>query len=188
MAMARRRSTTWRRARCAASTAGTAATRRHQWSTSRASQRAPRARGAASQRQPTQPCRRRLFDFPIAASSGAPPTWPAPSTPRAASCSILRQCLEKLGLRVVTVDLATSGKPSPASVHPREVARHHPRWRARGVHQRSRQRRQRDGDRVRALHAARGATSAASSRRRRLGRHDAGHARRCARCRSAARR
>ncbi|WP_425261912.1 Tm-1-like ATP-binding domain-containing protein [Rubrivivax sp. RP6-9] len=38
----------------------------------------------------------------------------------------LRQCLEKLGLRVVTVDLSTSGKPSPASVHPREVARHHP--------------------------------------------------------------
>ncbi|HYN60926.1 MAG TPA: Tm-1-like ATP-binding domain-containing protein, partial [Rubrivivax sp.] len=38
----------------------------------------------------------------------------------------LRQCLDKLGLRVVTVDLSTSGKPSPASVHPREVARHHP--------------------------------------------------------------
>jgi uncharacterized protein (UPF0261 family) len=27
---------------------------------------------------------------------------------------------------VVTVDLSTAGKPSPASVHPREVARHHP--------------------------------------------------------------
>jgi hypothetical protein len=27
----------------------------------------------------------------------------------------------------VTVDLSTSGRPSPASVHPREVARHHPR-------------------------------------------------------------
>jgi len=40
--------------------------------------------------------------------------------------AFLRQCLEKLGMRVVTVDLATSGKPSPASVHPREVARHHP--------------------------------------------------------------
>ncbi|MCU0775558.1 MAG: Tm-1-like ATP-binding domain-containing protein [Ideonella sp.] len=39
----------------------------------------------------------------------------------------LRQCLEKLGLRVVTVDLSTSGKTSTASVHPREVARHHPR-------------------------------------------------------------
>ncbi|WP_353506185.1 Tm-1-like ATP-binding domain-containing protein [Variovorax brevis] len=40
--------------------------------------------------------------------------------------SFIRQCLEKLGMRVVTVDLSTSGKPSPASVHPREVARHHP--------------------------------------------------------------
>ncbi|WP_205854785.1 Tm-1-like ATP-binding domain-containing protein [Piscinibacter defluvii] len=40
--------------------------------------------------------------------------------------SYLRQCLEKLGLRVVTVDLSTAGKTSTASVHPREVARHHP--------------------------------------------------------------
>jgi uncharacterized protein (UPF0261 family)/ABC-type branched-subunit amino acid transport system ATPase component len=39
----------------------------------------------------------------------------------------LRDCLEKLGLRTVTVDLATSGRPSSAMVHPREVARHHPR-------------------------------------------------------------
>ena len=38
----------------------------------------------------------------------------------------LKQCLERRGLRVVTVDLSTSGKPSSASVHPREVARHHP--------------------------------------------------------------
>jgi uncharacterized protein (UPF0261 family)/ABC-type branched-subunit amino acid transport system ATPase component len=38
----------------------------------------------------------------------------------------LRTCLERLGLHTVTVDLATSGKPSPAMVHPREVARHHP--------------------------------------------------------------
>ncbi|HZO03366.1 MAG TPA: Tm-1-like ATP-binding domain-containing protein [Burkholderiales bacterium] len=39
----------------------------------------------------------------------------------------LKSCLEKLGLRTVTVDLATSGKPSSANVHPREVARHHPK-------------------------------------------------------------
>ena len=39
----------------------------------------------------------------------------------------LRDCLEKLGLRTVTVDLATSGRPSSATVHPREVARHHPK-------------------------------------------------------------
>src|SRR6202035_621989 len=32
-----------------------------------------------------------------------------------------------LGVRTVTVDLATSGKPSAAMVHAREVARHHPR-------------------------------------------------------------
>jgi len=38
----------------------------------------------------------------------------------------LRSCLEKLGVRTVTVDLATSGTPSPAMIHPREVARHHP--------------------------------------------------------------
>jgi len=38
----------------------------------------------------------------------------------------LKSCLDKLGVRTVTVDLATSGKPSPAMVHPREVARHHP--------------------------------------------------------------
>ena len=42
----------------------------------------------------------------------------------------LRNCLEKLGLRTVTVDLSTSGKPSPAMVHPREIARHHPRGEA----------------------------------------------------------
>ena len=35
-------------------------------------------------------------------------------------------CLEKLGLRVVTVDISTSGRPSAAMVHPREVARCHP--------------------------------------------------------------
>src|SRR6266849_4522739 len=39
----------------------------------------------------------------------------------------LRDCLERLGMRTVTVDLSTSGKPSSAMVHPREVARHHPR-------------------------------------------------------------
>jgi uncharacterized protein (UPF0261 family)/ABC-type branched-subunit amino acid transport system ATPase component len=39
---------------------------------------------------------------------------------------LLRDCLQKLGLRTITVDVSTSGQPSPASVPPREVARHHP--------------------------------------------------------------
>ena len=43
--------------------------------------------------------------------------------------NFIRACLERLGLRVVTVDVATSGKPSPAMVSPLEVARHHPRGR-----------------------------------------------------------
>ncbi|GIL05175.1 MAG: hypothetical protein BroJett031_16950 [Betaproteobacteria bacterium] len=38
----------------------------------------------------------------------------------------IKQCLDKLGLRSVTVDLSTSGATSTANVHPREVARHHP--------------------------------------------------------------
>ncbi|MCU0635244.1 MAG: Tm-1-like ATP-binding domain-containing protein, partial [Gemmatimonadaceae bacterium] len=39
----------------------------------------------------------------------------------------LRACLDRAGVRTVTVDLSTSGKPSSANVGPSEVARHHPR-------------------------------------------------------------
>ena len=67
-----------------------------------------------------------MFDFPIAASSGRAAYVAGTFDTKGRELFYLRQCLEKLGLRVVTVDLATSGKPSPASVHPREVARHHP--------------------------------------------------------------
>src|SRR5882672_2000755 len=38
----------------------------------------------------------------------------------------LKNCLDKLGIRTVTVDLSTSGATSTANVHPREVARFHP--------------------------------------------------------------
>ena len=39
----------------------------------------------------------------------------------------LKNRIDKLGLSTVTVDLSTSGRPSPADVGPQEVARHHPR-------------------------------------------------------------
>jgi uncharacterized protein (UPF0261 family)/ABC-type branched-subunit amino acid transport system ATPase component len=39
--------------------------------------------------------------------------------------TFLANNLRRLGLKVVTVDLATSGRPSPADISPREVARHH---------------------------------------------------------------
>jgi uncharacterized protein (UPF0261 family) len=67
-----------------------------------------------------------VFDFPVAASSGRAAYVAGTFDTKGRELYFLRQCLEKLGLRVVTVDLATSGKPSTAAVHPREVARHHP--------------------------------------------------------------
>jgi uncharacterized protein (UPF0261 family)/ABC-type branched-subunit amino acid transport system ATPase component len=67
-----------------------------------------------------------VLEFPVAASSERCAYVAGTFDTKGRELAYLRQCLEKLGLRVVTVDLATSGKPSPASVHPREVARHHP--------------------------------------------------------------
>ncbi len=68
----------------------------------------------------------KVLEFPVAASSGRAAYVVGTFDTKARELFFLRQCLEKLGLRVVTVDLSTAGKPSPASVHPREVARHHP--------------------------------------------------------------
>jgi uncharacterized protein (UPF0261 family)/ABC-type branched-subunit amino acid transport system ATPase component len=67
-----------------------------------------------------------VFDFPVAASAGRAAYVAGTFDTKGRELFFLRQCLERLGLRVVTVDLSTSGRPSPASVHPREVARHHP--------------------------------------------------------------
>ncbi len=68
----------------------------------------------------------KVLPFPVAASSGRAAYVVGTFDTKGRELLYLRQCLDKLGLRVVTVDLATSGKPSTASVHPREVARHHP--------------------------------------------------------------
>jgi uncharacterized protein (UPF0261 family)/ABC-type branched-subunit amino acid transport system ATPase component len=67
-----------------------------------------------------------IIEFPVSATSTRAAYVAGTFDTKGRELAYLRQCLEKLGLRVVTVDLATSGKPSPASVHPREVARHHP--------------------------------------------------------------
>ena len=67
-----------------------------------------------------------MFDFPVAASSGRAAYVAGTFDTKGRELYFLRQCLERQGLRVVTVDLSTSGKPSTAAVHPREVARHHP--------------------------------------------------------------
>jgi uncharacterized protein (UPF0261 family)/ABC-type branched-subunit amino acid transport system ATPase component len=67
-----------------------------------------------------------VFDFPVAASSVRAAYVAGTFDTKGRELFFLRQCLDRLGLRVVTVDLSTSGKTSTASVHPREVARHHP--------------------------------------------------------------
>jgi len=69
----------------------------------------------------------RVFEFPVAASAERAAYIAGTFDTKGRELFYLKSCLDKLGVRTVTVDLATSGKPSPAMVHPREVARHHPR-------------------------------------------------------------
>jgi uncharacterized protein (UPF0261 family) len=40
--------------------------------------------------------------------------------------NFLKTCLDQVGVRTITVDLSTSSRPSPATIGPAEVARHHP--------------------------------------------------------------
>jgi uncharacterized protein (UPF0261 family)/ABC-type branched-subunit amino acid transport system ATPase component len=68
----------------------------------------------------------RVMEFPVAQTVGRAAYIAGTFDTKGRELLYLRTCLDKLGLRTVTVDLATSGKPSPAMVHPREVARHHP--------------------------------------------------------------
>ncbi len=69
----------------------------------------------------------RVLEFPVAATTMRAAYVTGTFDTKGRELFYLRDCLERLGLRTVTVDLATSDKPSPAMVHPREVARHHPR-------------------------------------------------------------
>jgi uncharacterized protein (UPF0261 family)/ABC-type branched-subunit amino acid transport system ATPase component len=69
----------------------------------------------------------RVVEFPVAASIGRAAYIAGTFDTKSRELFFLRNCVEKLGLRTVTVDLATSGRPSPAMINPREVARHHPR-------------------------------------------------------------
>jgi uncharacterized protein (UPF0261 family)/ABC-type branched-subunit amino acid transport system ATPase component len=68
----------------------------------------------------------RVMEFPVAQTIGRAAYIAGTFDTKGRELFYIKACLEKLGLRTVTVDLATSGKPSPAMVHPREVARHHP--------------------------------------------------------------
>jgi uncharacterized protein (UPF0261 family)/ABC-type branched-subunit amino acid transport system ATPase component len=69
----------------------------------------------------------RVVELPVATTAARAAYVAGTFDTKGRELFFLRACLEKLGVRTVTVDLSTSGKPSPANVHPREVARHHPR-------------------------------------------------------------
>ncbi len=69
----------------------------------------------------------RVVEFPVAASLRRAAYVVGTFDTKGKELFYLRNCLEKLGLRAVTVDVSTSGKPSPAMVHPREIARYHPK-------------------------------------------------------------
>ena len=69
----------------------------------------------------------RVVEFPVAQTAGRAAYIAGTFDTKGRELFYLKSCLEKLGLRTVTVDLATSGKPSAANIHPREVARHHPK-------------------------------------------------------------
>jgi uncharacterized protein (UPF0261 family)/ABC-type branched-subunit amino acid transport system ATPase component len=68
----------------------------------------------------------RVVELPVAQTVGRAAYIAGTFDTKGRELFYLRSCLERLGVRTVTVDLATSGQPSPAMVHPREVARHHP--------------------------------------------------------------
>ena len=68
----------------------------------------------------------RVLEFPVSTTERRAAYVAGTFDTKGRELLYLRDCLEKLGLRTVTVDLATSGRPSSATVHPREVARHHP--------------------------------------------------------------
>jgi uncharacterized protein (UPF0261 family)/ABC-type branched-subunit amino acid transport system ATPase component len=74
--------------------------------------------------QPTEAAAPRLA--PVAATAGRAAYIAGTFDTKGRELLFIRNCLERLGVRTVTVDLSTSGKPSSASVSPAEVARHHP--------------------------------------------------------------
>jgi uncharacterized protein (UPF0261 family)/ABC-type branched-subunit amino acid transport system ATPase component len=64
---------------------------------------------------------------PVAATAGRAAYVAGTFDTKGRELLFIRNCLERLGVRTVTVDLSTSGKPSSANVSPAEVARHHPK-------------------------------------------------------------
>jgi len=68
----------------------------------------------------------RALEFPVSATVDRAAYIAGTFDTKGRELFYLKNCLEKLGVRTVTVDLSTAGVTSTANVHPREVARFHP--------------------------------------------------------------
>jgi uncharacterized protein (UPF0261 family)/ABC-type branched-subunit amino acid transport system ATPase component len=80
----------------------------------------------SGERMAAEPRAARVFEFPVAGNVDRAAYIAGTFDTKGRELFFLKQCIERLGLRTVTVDLSTSGATSTANVHPREVARHHP--------------------------------------------------------------
>jgi uncharacterized protein (UPF0261 family)/ABC-type branched-subunit amino acid transport system ATPase component len=80
----------------------------------------------ADERAQAVPRAARVFEFPVAGNVDRAAYIAGTFDTKGRELFFLKQCIERLGLRTVTVDLSTSGATSTANVHPREVARNHP--------------------------------------------------------------
>ena len=91
---------------------------------------APAGSGAAEARgpapSPTTADSARVFDLPVSRSANRAAYIAGTFDTKGRELFFLKQCLDRLGMRTVTVDLSTSGGTTSASVPAREVARHHP--------------------------------------------------------------
>ncbi len=65
--------------------------------------------------------------IPIAVAAGRAAYVAGTFDTKGRELTFIKQCLDRLGLRTVSVDLGTSRKPSTATINAAEVARHHPR-------------------------------------------------------------
>jgi uncharacterized protein (UPF0261 family)/ABC-type branched-subunit amino acid transport system ATPase component len=82
--------------------------------------------GSTADSRKAPPRAARVFEFPVAGSVDRAAYVVGTFDTKGRELFYLKQCIERLGVRTVTVDLSTSGATSTANVHPREVARHHP--------------------------------------------------------------
>jgi len=85
----------------------------------------PQPNGATHEPTPAQSTQ--LPPVPVAAMVGRTAYVVGTFDTKRDELTFMVNCLKRLGVRTTTVDLATSGRPSPADIGPREVAAHHPK-------------------------------------------------------------